>query len=319
MKLATVLSGDRKIIAAVLPDTRAVELAPALRLSGGAEALVAAAEEGDMLALIQAGAMPELGQDQLASLPVLPQETLTWLPPLERPGKICCVAINNSAFDEARISGPDHPAFFLKSPSSLIGHGKDIVIKDQYGLTHPEPELAVVIGKALKEASPTEALSGVFGFTILNDITSIRMRNEDHFHFNFEVPDGQGGFKTIEQHTSYAGRYKSADTFGPMGPVISTPEEIGSPDALAMRCWIDDELVMSDNSASYRYKTADVLSFISHYESLYPGDIVTLGTAVRGDERTRPLASLDLRQDVETVTIEIEGIGTLTNGVGIRA
>ena len=316
MKLATVTSDGRKVLAALLPDGKLVDISGALQMN---EAASAAASAGDMLALIRSGTLPAISAQTLAEQTEIPAAAVQWLPPIEQPGKICCVAINNRAFDKARISGPEHPAFFLKSPTSLIGHEGDILLKEEYGLTHPEPELAVVIGDRLTEATALESMSAIFGYTILNDITSIRMRNEDHFHFNFDIPDGDGGFKVIEQHTSYAGRYKSADTFGPLGPVISTPDEIGDPNSLAMRCWLDDELVMSDNSASYRYGVADVLSFISHYETLLPGDIVTLGTAVSGGSRDRPLASLDLREGVRNVRLEIEGIGILSNSVRIRS
>ncbi|MDQ1582920.1 MAG: hypothetical protein QOF36_974 [Microbacteriaceae bacterium] len=240
---------------------------------------------------------------------------IAWLPPVT-PGKICCVAINNRSFDKDRISGPDHPAFFLKSPTSLIGHEQAIELRDAYGLTHPEPELAIVIGRKSKDLTRSTAMEAVFGYTILNDVTSIRMRNEDYFHFNFDVPDGSGGYRAIEQHTSYAGRYKSADTFGPIGPVIVTADEISDPDNLRIECRLDGEVVQSDSSASYRYTVAEVVSFVSQYETLLPGDVISMGTAVSNTgQATRPLSSLDLRAGVQDVSVTIEGIGTLRSTV----
>lgn len=84
-----------------------------------------------------------LGQLGLAPLR---EDTLRWQPPL-KPGKVVGVAMNNSASDDRKISAPTHPMFFLKAPSSLVGHGQDIEIRDYYGSVHPEPEIAVVIGR----------------------------------------------------------------------------------------------------------------------------------------------------------------------------
>ena len=295
----------------------------------GTSALVEAALDGTLRVLTLDGVSPVTSLthflqsggavDSLETLrEIPPSERVRWLPPLV-PGKICAVAINNRSFDGARISGPDHPAFFLKSPTSLVGHGEAVILRESYGLTHPEPELAVIIGKRARRVSEEDAMSFVFGYSILNDITSVRMRNEDHFNFRFEMPDGAGGFTNVEQHTSYAGRYKGADTFGPLGPAIVTRDEISDPDDLGVRCWLDDELVQSDRTSSYRYKAAQVVSFISQFDTLLPGDIVSMGTAVSGaGGASRPLSSLDLRAGVGSVTIEIEGVGTLRNPVTIE-
>jgi 2-keto-4-pentenoate hydratase/2-oxohepta-3-ene-1,7-dioic acid hydratase in catechol pathway len=244
-------------------------------------------------------------------------EPSAWLPPV-RPSKICCVALNNRALDKDRISGPDHPAFFLKSPASLIGHGQPIVLRPEYGLVHPEPELAIVVGATLKDADHDTARRGIFGLTILNDVTSVGMRIEDHFHFRFPMPDesAPGGFRIAEHHTTYAGRYKSADTFGPIGPVVVTIEEIDDPDNLAIGCVVDGQIVQDDRTSSYRYTSAEVLSFISSYQTLLPGDVVSLGTAINSRQAdVRPLASVDLRSRPDTVSVFIEGIGTLTSTV----
>jgi 2-keto-4-pentenoate hydratase/2-oxohepta-3-ene-1,7-dioic acid hydratase in catechol pathway len=296
----------------------------------GTSALVEASLDGMLRVLSLDGVSPIASLTQLLqsggavhSLATVhdipPSQRVRWLPPLV-PGKICAVAINNRSFDGSRISGPDHPAFFLKSPTSLVGHGEAVILREQYGLTHPEPELAVIIGKRASRVREEDAMSFVFGYSILNDITSVRMRNEDHFNFRFEMPDGAGGFANVEQHTSYAGRYKGADTFGPLGPVIVTRDEISDPDDLGVRCWLDGELVQSDRTSSYRYSVARVVSFISQFDTLLPGDVVSMGTAVSGaGGAIRPLSSLDLRAGVGAVTVEIEGIGTLRNPVTIEA
>ncbi|HJP80210.1 MAG TPA: fumarylacetoacetate hydrolase family protein [Pseudonocardiaceae bacterium] len=325
MKLATVSTDAGPLVAIENGEGTLIDLGTLLEAAGGAAADVAAARRGDLAALIPQWQeiAPRLAQVN-APATVVDVAATRWLPPV-RPSKICCVALNNRTMDRDRISAPEHPAFFLKAPSSLIGHGEAIVVRPDYGLTHPEPELAVVIGARLKDASPAEARAAIFGVTILNDVTSVGMRVEDHFHFRFALPDDEatagapGGFRTVEHHTTYAGRYKSADTFGPLGPVIVTADEMGDPDDLAISCTVDGELVQEDRTSSYRYGTAEVVSFISRYQTLLPGDVVSMGTAIgTGRAPHRPLASADLRARPSTVSITIEGVGTLTNTVTLE-
>lgn len=317
MKLATVLSPDGPRVALQRDDATMIDVAAHLEAAQAAEMDVAAARRGDLAALIPVWprVAPHLMVEPTDAAAVLRPEA--WLPPV-RPSKICCVALNNRALDKDRISAPDHPAFFLKSPTSLIGHGEAIVLRPDYGLVHPEPELAIVVGARMRDVDVVAARRGIFGLTILNDITSVGMRIEDHFHFRFSMPDGSApdGFRTAEHHTTYAGRYKSADTFGPIGPVIVTADEMGDPDDLAIRCVVDGEVVQEDRTSSYRYHAAEVLSFISRYQTLLPGDIVSMGTAINSRQgAVRPLASVDLRHKPDTVSVFIEGIGTLTNSV----
>jgi 2-keto-4-pentenoate hydratase/2-oxohepta-3-ene-1,7-dioic acid hydratase in catechol pathway len=310
MKIATIAYRGERLLA-VVDDSGIRELTPAFdKSTASKEAWMTYG--GDLTALLR-----EFPDAITHARPgrLLDADEIVWLPPV-MPGKICCVAINNRSFDKDRISGPDHPAFFLKSPTSLIGHEQTIELREAYGLTHPEPELAIVIGRKSKDLTRSTAMDAVFGYTILNDVTSIRMRNEDYFHFRFDVPDGGGGYRAIEQHTSYAGRYKGADTFGPIGPVIVTSDEISDPDSLRIECRLDGEVVQSDSTASYRYSVAEVVSFVSQYETLLAGDVISMGTAVSNTGKApRPLSSLDLRAGVESVSITIDGIGTLRSDV----
>lgn len=324
MKWATISGPAGPRLAIQNEDGVLIDAADWLASAGATPEDTAAASRGDMVTLIErwsiVGALLQTREvtsadSAPASLPSQP----AWLPPV-RPAKILCIALNNRAMDEDRITAPDHPAFFLKSPTSLIGHGQPIVIRPDYGLVHPEPELAVVIGARLKDADLREAELGIFGYTILNDVTSVGMRLEDHFHFRFAVPDKgvDNGFRVEEHHTTYAGRYKSADTFGPIGPVIVTADEVDDPTDLRIRCTVDGELVQDDRTSSYRYGPAEAISFISRYQTLLPGDVVSLGTAIDKNRAQRPLASVDLRQAPREVSVTIEGIGTLTSTITLE-
>ena len=152
---------------------------------------------------------------------LIPLAAVTWYPPVRNPGKICGVAMNNSASNERKISAPDHPAFFLKPASCLAGHRQAIRIRPYYGSVHPEPELCVIIGRETRDVPAVDAIDSVFGYSIFNDITGNGMRAEDMFHYwaLYAKKDSPDETERIEQHLSYAGRYKGCDTFGCLGAV----------------------------------------------------------------------------------------------------
>lgn len=240
-----------------------------------------------------------------------------WHPPIRRPSKICCVALNNSANSERIISGPKHPAFFIKPSTALVGHGGAIECRAEYGRVHPEPELAVVIGKTAKHVRAADAMDHVFGYTIHNDITSPTMRRDDTFHYRAIHPKGGDGEQVeyVESWVSYPGRYKGADTFSPMGPWIVTRDEIADPHALRIAAYHDDRLVTEDNTANLFYKLPEVIEYISAYLTLLPGDIVSLGTALKSAAGGAAVQNIDLNRLGGSIAVEVEGLGRITNPV----
>jgi 2-keto-4-pentenoate hydratase/2-oxohepta-3-ene-1,7-dioic acid hydratase in catechol pathway len=248
------------------------------------------------------------------------QEQANWLPPLTHPGKICGIAMNNSASNSRKISAPEHPAFFLKPASCLIGHNQPIQIRSYYGSVHPEPELAVIIGKKARDIGPDEALDHVFGYSIFNDITGNGMRGEDLFQYYALYPDKSNPDELVrvEQHLSYAARYKGTDCFGVLGPWIVTRDEISDPDNLSVRCSVAGEKVAEDNTAYYNYKVAEVLSFISNFQTLNPGDIVSMGTAFKPGATRKSIHQANFQNVGGPVEIEIEGLGQQNNPVVVE-
>ena len=214
---------------------------------------------------------------------LIPVAAVTWYPPVRHPGKICGIAMNNSASNERKISAPDHPAFFLKPASCLAGHRQAIRIRPYYGSVHPEPELCVIIGRETRDIPAVDALDSVFGYSIFNDVTGNGMRAEDMFHYwaLYAKKDNPDETERIEQHLSYAGRYKGCDTFGCLGPWLVTKDEIADPDNLDVYCRMGDEMIAADSTRYYNYKVAEIVSFISQFHTLHPGDIITCGTAFR--------------------------------------
>ncbi len=316
MKLATVRFEDRDLVVAEVTDGALVDV----------ERLLAAAGQTaphDMLDLIRGGthvrtalegalraARADLSVERIAAADV------AWLPPV-RPGKICAVAMNNSASNARKISAPEHPAFFLKPASCLVGHGDPIRIRSYYGSVHPEPELALVIGRPTRDVAPHEALDAVFGYTIFDDITGNGMRAEDRFHYYavYAKKDNPNETERVEQHLSYAGRYKGSDSFGAMGPWLVTADEIANPDDLTVKCKVGGELIAEDSTRYYNYKVAEVVSFISQFQTLEPGDVVSLGTAFKPGATRKSIHHANLQIVAGPIEIDIEGLGTQVSPV----
>lgn len=283
----------------------------------------------DMHALIRAGA-PALDclraaysfvSSAAGGLRIFLEHDILWHPPVRTPSKIVCIALNNRALDAIKIKAPtDHPAFFLKPSTALTGHGQPIRLRKAFGLTHPEPELAVVIGREMKHVKAADALAGVFGYSILNDITSVGMREEDSFTLRYFKPHGDGVIPG-EAHTSYAGRYKSSDTFAPMGPCIVTTDEVPDPDNLQIECKLGDRLVALDHSRNYVWNVASAIEQITRTMTLLPGDVISMGTGVGGNDQDRRtpeipgVTKVNLVGSQVPVAVTIERLGTLLNPI----
>jgi 2-keto-4-pentenoate hydratase/2-oxohepta-3-ene-1,7-dioic acid hydratase in catechol pathway len=259
----------------------------------------------------------ETGQEIHQSAETHSIDDVIWNPPVRRPSKICCLALNNSANSDRILQGPKHPAMFIKPASSLLGHGGAIECKPHYGRVHPEPELAVVIGRTAKNIAARDAYDFVFGYTIHNDITSPTMRAEDTFHYRAIHPKA-GDAKAIEYvdtWVSYPGRYKCCDTFACMGPWLVTKDEIADPHNLAVSCSHQGQLVTDDNTENLFYKIPEVLEFLSGHLTLLPGDIVSMGTALKKSAQGGAVQNIDLNKLGGPVSVTIEKLGTLTNDV----
>ena len=323
MKLATVRHGAEERVVAPLDDDRLVDVNGLLSSS-----LVDfdGPPLNSMLDLIRGGR--RLVEEIKAALDILGEghkhifrmEEAEWLPPVPSPGKICGVAMNNSASNSRKISAPKHPAFFLKPASCLIGHHQSIRIRPYYGSVHPEPELAVIIGKETRDIPASSALDAVFGYTIFNDITGNGMRAEDMFEYWALYAKGDNPAETVRvrQHLSYAGRYKGCDTFGCAGPWLVTKDEIVNPDELNVYCKAGGELIAADNTRYYNYKVAEIISFISQFHTLHPGDIISCGTAFKPSANRKSIHHANFQIVEGPVEVSIDGLGTLVNPVIIE-
>jgi 2-keto-4-pentenoate hydratase/2-oxohepta-3-ene-1,7-dioic acid hydratase in catechol pathway len=329
MKLASVRYRDEHLVVVELDDGRLADI-DALRAARGGTGAAASgrAARADMLDLIRAGqpALRELEaalgalRERRIDVPRIAAEQVEWQPPVRRPGKICAVAMNNSASNARKISAPDHPAFFLKPASCLIGHRQPIRIRRYYGSVHPEPELAVVVGRQAHDVPARQALDYVFGYAIFNDVTGNGMRAEDRFHYwaVYASKDDPNDTERVEQHLSYTARYKGTDTFGVLGPWLVTRDEIGNPDDLSVRCRVGGETVAEDSTRYYNYKAAEVLSFISYFHTLDAGDVISLGTAFKPAANRKSIHHANFQTVGGPVEIDIDGLGTQHNAIVIE-
>lgn len=249
-----------------------------------------------------------------------------WLAPVTRPSKIFGVAFNNRALTEIAHVKPTVPMFFLKPPSALTGHNKPILIGSNYGRTIPELELGVVIGKQCKNITAEQARGCIFGYTIVNDVTSTGLKfrydsiaidmapkNVEPVHVNWRR---RRDANDNELYFTYHTRSKGADSFGPMGPWLTTADEVADPNNLEVLAFADGEPLTIDSTSNYQFRIEEIVAEASRYFTLEPGDIFHCGTTGKGvGKYERGHLSLDLSRSEPVISVEITGLGRLSNPV----
>lgn len=252
--------------------------------------------------------------------------TLDWAPPLPDPSKILGVAFNNIELMKKAHVDPGVPNFFLKPPSALQGHGKPIIVDPEWGAVIPEPEICAVIGKRAKHISEKDALNHVFGFVIHNDVTSHGLKfqkdsiavtyDQDMARPEFYAWRKLNGADDTDAYYVYHTRSKGTDTFGPMGPWITTRDAVEDPNELFVTGWLDDEKFTSDHTGNYRFTVEECIAEASRYFTLLPGDLISFGTTGKGAGRfPRGHKSLLLGEETGVVAIEIDHLGRLENPI----
>jgi 2-keto-4-pentenoate hydratase/2-oxohepta-3-ene-1,7-dioic acid hydratase in catechol pathway len=210
---------------------------------------------------------------------------------ISRPGKIVCVGLNY--LDHAQEGGmelPKAPLLFAKWPNTLIGDGETIVLPLESKEVDYEAELGVVIGTTAKRVSEAEALEHVEGYICLNDVSARDM----------QFGDGQWT------------RGKSLDTFCPVGPRLVPREEIADPQQLGIRCILNGETMQDSSTSQMIFSVAEIIAYVSQVITLEPGDLLATGTPAGVGVFKDPKVLL---KDGDEVSIEIDGLGTLTNPV----
>lgn len=270
-----------------------------LQTTGAADARTQAAFHvpSDMNAfLVRGGAEDDVVRRTLdeASAPhSMAIEAVSLLAPLDVPGKILGVGRNyGDHAAEGGLARQECPRIFLKASSSVIGPGAAIMRPTGVAKLDWELELAVVIGRPMKAVPQAEALDHVAGYTILNDVSARE--------YQFDVSPPQ---------TSFA---KSMDSFTPMGPWLVTRDEIPDPGALELRCWVNDQLMQAGSAADMIFPVPDLLSYLSQYMTLEPGDVIATGTPTGVGHFRDPPRYLS---PGDQLRMEITKLGVLENSV----
>jgi 2-keto-4-pentenoate hydratase/2-oxohepta-3-ene-1,7-dioic acid hydratase in catechol pathway len=225
--------------------------------AGGIRSLQSILPDIDAALIADPDALARLAALDPASLPLVGGEVRLGCP-LAGIGKIVGVGLNYH--DHARECGaaiPTEPIIFLKSTTSLSGPNDDIRLPDGSDKTDWEVELGVVIGRKAQRVTKDDALSYVFGYCVAHDLSERGHQLE------------RGGQWT---------KGKSHDTFCPVGPWLVTADELGSPQSLAMWCDIGGVRRQSSSTSEMIFGVADVVSYISHFMTLLPGDLIITGT-----------------------------------------
>ncbi len=211
--------------------------------------------------------------------------------PIDRPQKIICVGLNyldHAAEGSATV--PERPLLFAKWPNTLIGAREPIVLPSISAKVDYEGELAAVIGTRAQRVGVDDALDVVAGYLCANDVSARDLQFADRQWV----------------------RGKSLDTFCPIGPALVPASEIPDPQALQLKTILNGEVVQEAPTSNMIFSVAQIVAFISEAITLEPGDLILTGTpAGVGIFRDPEL----LLQPGDEVTVEIEGLGTLTNPV----
>lgn len=245
---------------------------------------------GDMAGLLARGEIALQNLRTFSTSALFHLDEIKLLAPIQNPPKIICAWVNYPNPAVAKM--PPVPIFFSKYASAIIGPydaivlpliGDDIVV---------EPELAAVIGTGGRHISAERALDHVAGYTIVNDVTAFSHRLQN-------LLGSQGPYMMA----------KSFDSFAPMGPAIVTRDEVGDPHMLTTKQYTNGELQTECSTSEMVYKLPELISYVSDFFTLEPGDILLAGSPF-------PLSGKpQFLQNGDHVRIEISGIGVLENGV----
>jgi 2,4-didehydro-3-deoxy-L-rhamnonate hydrolase len=242
-----------------------------------------------------------------------PLSSVILLPPVPHPGKILATIVNTEGMLGGSDVTLDRPRLDMKAGNTVIGPGEKIVASAT-GI-RPEVELAAVIGRRLKSVGLKEAKKGIFGYTILNDVTAPGDSKEDAYEAYRRDKVSGVIKKTLLRGPLF--RSKNHDTFCPMGPWLVSSDELEGTNNLEMKTTFGKTTVQSGNTREYIFKPWEIASYVSGFLTLEPGDIVSCGSVGWTAEALGELDPTEyiLPKGRGVLELEIEGIGKLSNPV----
>ena len=186
------------------------------------------------------------------------EDTIRWGAPLARPSKIVCVGLNYAKHAaESGMEVPQEPVLFFKATSAIVGPFDNIIIPKGSTKTDWEVELAVVIGKTASYVSEKNAMNHIAGYVLHNEVSERAFQ--------------------IERSGQWV-KGKSCDTFAPLGPFIATKDEITDPNNLNLWLKLNGKIMQNSNTSDFIFNIQHVVSYISQFMTLLPGDVISTGT-----------------------------------------
>lgn len=226
---------------------------------------------------------------------VIPRDSVKIVAPIYNPDKVLCVGMNyKDHCEEQNAPVPIEPVIFNKFPSSIIGPTEDLQYPEETQKLDWEVELTIVIGKDAKRVQESDAMNYVFGYTVAHDVSARDWQLE---------PGKNGGQWLIG---------KAMDGFCPLGPAIVMKEDINDPHNLGLRCRVNGVTKQDSNTNQLVHKTAAMVSFISRFMTLRPGDVILTGTPPGVGVFRKPPEYL---KKGDVVECEIDGIGKVVNKI----
>jgi 2-keto-4-pentenoate hydratase/2-oxohepta-3-ene-1,7-dioic acid hydratase in catechol pathway len=212
--------------------------------------------------------------------------------PVTRPSKIICIGLNYADHaKETKANIPTEPIIFFKSTTALCGPFDNVIIPKNSTKTDWEVELAVIIGKKTSYIEEAEALNYVAGYCLHNDLSERAFQ--------------------LERNGQWV-KGKSCDTFAPLGPFLATQDEI--PDINNLRLWltVNGKMMQNGNTANFIFKIPFIVSYISQFMTMLPGDVISTGTPAGVGLGMNPQVYL---KDGDVMELGIEGLGTSKQNV----
>jgi 2-keto-4-pentenoate hydratase/2-oxohepta-3-ene-1,7-dioic acid hydratase in catechol pathway len=221
----------------------------------------------------------------------IPIDNTKLLTPIASPPKILCLGLNYASHvNETNEKRPEQPVVFMKPNTTVIGPNDKIIKRSFVKQLDYEAELAIVIGRQAKDIAISEAPNYVFGYTILNDVSAR--------DFQFKGSQWTPG--------------KSFDTFAPIGPCITTSNQLPNINNLGIKTWVNGDLRQDGNTRDMIFSVSEIIHHLSRIMTLKPCDIIATGTPSGVGMAMQPQKWLN---SGDRVKIEIEGIGILDNAV----
>ncbi len=207
--------------------------------------------------------------------------------PLNRPSKIVCVGLNYAKHaEEAGMAVPKEPVLFFKSTTALCGPTDDVIIPKNSEKSDWEVELAIVIGKKASYVEEADAYDHIAGYVLHNDVSERAFQ--------------------IEKEGQWC-KGKGCDTFAPVGPFIATKDEIPNPNNLELWLEVNGERLQHSSTSDFIFNVEEVVSYISQYMTLLPGDIISTGTPFGVGLGFNPPKYL---KPGDVMVLGIDGLGT---------